>query len=106
MVCRMGDSLHNFMLCVRQHAVDRDLEQQLGHSPNYWVCMAAKNHHEHAEETVDSEAGAASARSFCMGTLSVIDLRGVYFSRIWCELPRTLESELVVLRVDSQVFTR
>jgi len=80
-----GESCCDTLLCLRQHAKDRKLSPL---KTCYWICAYASNHW-----NLKSEIGKPlEDRSFLRairiskGTVSVVDSKGIYFTRSWCQL--------------------
>jgi len=75
-----GEPIVEFIACLRQHRSDRSLR-----TPAYWVCAYANNQHSlEAEIKEDLEMTSFFlALTAAKGTVSVIDRKGVCFSRIW-----------------------
>ena len=77
-----GESVLDFVKCLKQHAVDRGLGD---HGP-YWVCAYANNQWKLDDEIGGSleESSFRKAMKLSFGTVTVLDEGGITFSRIWC----------------------
>ena len=77
-----GESVLDFVKCLKQHAVDRGLGD---HGP-YWVCAYANNQWKLDDEIGGSleESSFRKAMKLSLGTVTVLDEGGITFSRIWC----------------------
>jgi hypothetical protein len=77
-----GESVLDFVKCLKQHAVDRGL----GVDSPYWVCAYANNQWKLDDEIGGSleESSFRKAMKLSFGTVTVLDEGGITFSRIWC----------------------
>jgi hypothetical protein len=77
-----GESVLDFVKCLKQHAVDR----VLGVDSPYWVCAYANNQWKLDDEIGGSleESSFRKAMKLSFGTVTVLDEGGITFSRIWC----------------------
>jgi len=77
-----GEAIAAFTKCLEQHAADRQLSRD---SP-YWVCAYANNQWKLGNEVGGKpcETSFFKAMGLAKGTVSVLDLQGWCYTRVWC----------------------
>ncbi|CAB9519843.1 expressed unknown protein [Seminavis robusta] len=78
-----GEPVVEFVNCLTQHAFDRNLPD----TTSYWVCAYAINQHQLGSELADPNPKHSpffKAMQSAVGTVSVLDRRGITYKRIWC----------------------
>ena len=84
-----GESIVDFLACLKQHSKDRFEDGQIDGRPvRYWVCAYCNNQHNLKEEVGvplrQTSFYRAMTSSSCRGTVVVLDKEGITFTRIWC----------------------
>jgi len=87
-----GEPIQDFVTCVDAHSTLRHLPK----TTSYWVCAYANNQWELGHDVADDpyQTSFRKALDLSEGTLSIIDMKAITFTRIWCgfEIAMTLRS--------------
>ena len=85
-----GEPVFDFVSCIEQHTKDRirpdETDEKKKKPLNYWVCANANNQWKLDEELVDDLAKTSFRKALdkADGTVTVLDVEGKTFTRVWC----------------------
>eukprot|EP00304_Pavlova_gyrans_P014459 CAMPEP_0206063078 /NCGR_PEP_ID=MMETSP1466-20131121/58047_1 /ASSEMBLY_ACC=CAM_ASM_001126 /TAXON_ID=44452 /ORGANISM="Pavlova gyrans, Strain CCMP608" /LENGTH=880 /DNA_ID=CAMNT_0053438447 /DNA_START=101 /DNA_END=2742 /DNA_ORIENTATION=- len=82
-----GETVADFIACLERFCLDKGIDPE-SDAAVFWVCAYALNQHDlGAELAAGPEAGPfVRALALADGAVSIVDARGVCFTRVWCSL--------------------